>query len=381
MVKFKEQIVSNDVINKRSYGLINPVNYITVHQTGNTTPGANAQSHANLQSNLNPRQASWHESVDDKIAIQSFPDEAACWANTDGRGTGNSESYNIEICINSDGDYVKAVENAADRVRTKMEEHGISISNVRQHNGWYPKNCPAQIRANKAGISWEDFLSMVQGAKVEAKTTKKERNYLQRGDRGAEVEDMQQLLIDLGYDLGGYGADGIFGEATDKGLRAFQADYDLVVDGLYGPKSKEKLENTKPEAKQNKSDRISQFQSWLNSYSFNSIAVDGIYGPRSKKAAVKAYQRELNNQFDAGLTVDGIWGPKTKEASVTVRKGARGNITRIIQGVLYGLGYSPNGFDGIFGGGTESAVKEFQRDAGIGVDGIPGPVTFKHLFN
>lgn len=375
--------MSSSVINARSYGRGNPVNYITVHQTGNTNPGADAQAHANIQTNLNPRSASWHESVDDNIAIQSFPDDVKCWAATDGpSGTGNTQSYHIEICINSDGDYVQAVENGAERVKAKMQEHGLDISRVRQHHDWYPKNCPAQIRGNKAGIDWNDFLALVEGKKVDytKKTKKKERNYLQQGDRGAEVKDMQELLTDLGYDLGGYGADGIFGAGTEKGLRAFQRDYDLTVDGLYGKNSKRTLENAKPEHKQNKSDKIASFQSWLNSYNFNNIVVDGLYGAKTKKAAIKAYQHELNVQFGANLVVDGIWGPKTRATTVTVSKGARGNITRIIQGMLYGLGYNPKGFDGIFGGGCESALKAFQRDEGIGVDGIAGINTFANLF-
>ncbi|WP_164219411.1 peptidoglycan-binding protein [Virgibacillus sp. YIM 98842] len=380
MVKIKQQLVSSHIINKRSYGYGNRITGITVHQTGNTNPGANAKAHANIQSRLNPRAASWHVSVDDKEAYQSFPYNVMCWAATDGRGPGNTSTIHVELCINSDADYEKTLENGADVVKQLMNKHGISIKNVNQHNSWYPKDCPAQIRSSKAGISWDDFLAMIEGKKVTSKTTKKTRNYLQRGDRGSEVKDMQEMLIDLGYNLGGHGADGIFGEDTEKGLRQFQRDYDLTVDGLYGPASKSKLENTKPETKQNKSDCISQFQSWLNSYSFNSIAVDGLYGALSKKAAVKAYQRELNVQFGAGLTMDGIWGPKTRAASKAVSRGARGNITRIIQGVLYGLGYNPQGFDGIFGGGTELAVKAFQRDEGIGVDGKPGKNTFAKMF-
>lgn len=382
MVKLKKQIVSNSIANKRSYGNSNPVKYITAHQTGNTSPGADAQAHANIQSGLNPRKASWHETVDDGIAIQSFPNDAECWACTDGQGPGNTESYNVEICINSDSDYVQAVKNGAARVKAKMDEHGLGIDRVRQHHDWYDKNCPAQIRGNKAGISWQDFLSLVEGHEVDLeKTAKASRNYLQIGDRGPEVADMQELLIDLGYDLGGYGADGNFGESTEAGLMQFQDDQDLTIDGLYGKNSKRKLENMKPEHKEDKSDVIARFQSWLNSYTFNDINVDGLYGPKTRKAAVKAYQYECNKQFGSNLAVDGIWGPNTRAATVTVSRGAQGNITRIIQGTLYGLGYNAKGFDGIFGSGCESALKSFQKDEGLKADGVAGKKTFTHLFN
>jgi len=167
MVKIKNQLVSQSVINRRSYGGGNPVENIVIHQTGNTNKGANARVHAKLQSNLNPRQASWQIQVDDKEAIQSFPDFVKCWAAGDGWGPGNTRSIHIEICINSDGDYKKAVANGAAVARIKMKEHGLGIKDVKQHRDFAKKNCPAQIRAGKDGITWADFLSMVSGSVVE----------------------------------------------------------------------------------------------------------------------------------------------------------------------------------------------------------------------
>src|SRR5690625_1969488 len=43
-----------------------------------------------------------------------------------------------------------------------MDTHDIPISNVKQHYDWSRKNCPAQIRANHKGITWDDFLKMVE---------------------------------------------------------------------------------------------------------------------------------------------------------------------------------------------------------------------------
>ena len=57
---------------------------------------------------------------------------------------------------------------------------------------------------------------------------------LGKGDEGEQVKTLQRLLGSLGYDLGGYGADGIFGDATDKDVRAFQKLHNLKVDGLVG---------------------------------------------------------------------------------------------------------------------------------------------------
>src|SRR6478736_4268404 len=68
------------------------------------------------------------------------------------------------------------------------------------------------------------------------------RNYLQKGDSGPAVTDMQNRLIRLGYSVGAAGADGDFGDGTHAGLIAFQQGNKLEPDGYYGPKSKALLE-------------------------------------------------------------------------------------------------------------------------------------------
>ena len=65
---------------------------------------------------------------------------------------------------------------------------------------------------------------------------------LVKGDSGEKVKDMQTKLIKVGYSCGKKGADGLFGDDTEKALKKFQADYKLTVDGQYGPQSKAALE-------------------------------------------------------------------------------------------------------------------------------------------
>lgn len=93
---------------------------------------------------------------------------------------------------------------------------------------------------------------------------------------------------------------------------------------------------------------------------------------------VARLQTELNNQFHKGLNVDGLRGSKTLGACVTVKRGARGNITRLIQERLNSVGFHIS-TDGIFGGGTENAVKVFQRNRGLSADGIVGKNTWEWL--
>ena len=63
----------------------------------------------------------------------------------------------------------------------------------------------------------------------------------------------------------------------------------------------------------------------------------------------------------------------------TLKKGARGNITKLLQEKLVSLGYNTNGVDGIFGSGTEKAVISFQKNNRLVADGIVGQNTWGKL--
>ena len=158
----KRLIVSDAVSNRVSFGKGNPRNYLTIHQTGNTSAGANAMAHHRLQARSGVGYG-WHWQVDDKEAIQTHDHSFKIWNAGDGRGKGNTESISIEICVNSDGDYNQAVENGAKLSAMILKEENIDISKMVQHNYWTGKNCPEQIRACKNGICWSDFVEKVKG--------------------------------------------------------------------------------------------------------------------------------------------------------------------------------------------------------------------------
>lgn len=95
---------------------------------------------------------------------------------------------------------------------------------------------------------------------------------------------------------------------------------------------------------------------------------------------IRRLQGELNIQFGAGIKVDGYAGDNTVNKLITVRSGARGNITKIIQELLIRKGYNvAHGADGIFGNGTKQAVMDLQRKYGLSTDGIVGKNTWKAL--
>ena len=64
-----------------------------------------------------------------------------------------------------------------------------------------------------------------------------EHKTLRKGDKGAEVTELQTDLQKLGYGLGACGIDGDFGRATMAAVQLFQHDHGLTVDGICGPKT------------------------------------------------------------------------------------------------------------------------------------------------
>ena len=95
-------------------------------------------------------------------------------------------------------------------------------------------------------------------------------------------------------------------------------------------------------------------------------------------------QHELNVQFNAGIKEDGYLGDQSLEAlkGVVIKRGAKGNITKIIQERLMQLGFKlPRfGADSDFGGETENILRQFQADRGLSADAIAGINTLKELF-
>ncbi len=75
---------------------------------------------------------------------------------------------------------------------------------------------------------------------VAGSTVVKERPTLKTSSRGADVTYLQQCLTARGYGVGAI--DGIFGSKTLEAVKSFQADSGLIVDGIVGVKTWEKLE-------------------------------------------------------------------------------------------------------------------------------------------
>nr|DAX46593.1 MAG TPA: N-acetylmuramoyl-L-alanine amidase [Caudoviricetes sp.] len=212
-MKIERLIVSDAVSNRVSFGRGNPKNYLTIHQTGNTSERANAMAHHNLQARGGVGYG-WHWQVDDEMAIQTHDHSFKIWHAGDGRGKGNTESISIEICVNSDGNYKKSVENGAKLAAMILKEENIDISRMVQHNYWSGKDCPHEIRYGKDGITWTDFVNKV-------------KNYLE-GDEEVKEEYMER--IQERYMINGnYSIDSLPWWCDDKKNVGTTADYQGYV--------------------------------------------------------------------------------------------------------------------------------------------------------
>lgn len=136
---------------------------ITIHNTDNASPGANAAAHARYMKgpDAQKRQVSWHFSVDDKWVYQSLPTNEIGWHA--GTKAGNRSSIGIEICMNPELDVPATYDRAALLVAVMAYKHGLRIPDgLFQHHDWSGKDCPTILRHTTHGMGWSDFVKAAQ---------------------------------------------------------------------------------------------------------------------------------------------------------------------------------------------------------------------------
>jgi N-acetylmuramoyl-L-alanine amidase CwlA len=136
---------------------------ITIHNTDNDGPRANAAAHAKYMKGADARrrQVSWHFTVDDTSVYQSLPTTEIGWHTATGRG--NNSSIGIEICMNPELDVKATYERAA--LLTAWLAYRLEFkipSAVHQHNHWSGKDCPVILRHERNGWSWSKFLDLAK---------------------------------------------------------------------------------------------------------------------------------------------------------------------------------------------------------------------------
>lgn len=180
----------------------------------------------------------------------------------------------------------------------------------------------------------------------------------------------------IGYCCGG----NYYGTHIDTLSRIWhgdERDYSVTVSDYYSYTGTAKAEvygsSGGSSAPTGNSDGIKTVQDWLG------VEVDGVYGAQTKAALIKELQAVLNEQHGSNLAIDGIFGNQTASAIRNVTKGNTGDLIAVLQGFLICRGYNTGGLDGDFGTQTDKAVRAFQSDNGLYVDGVAGKATFAAL--
>jgi len=128
--------------------------------------------------------------------------------------------------------------------------------------------------------------------------------------------------------------------------------------------------------------RVAALQIGLQAKGLYAGTIDGVWGAGTERA-VRRLQRQ------ARIQVDGVAGRRTRQAlgrygrhrygTRVLRTGNVGWDVSQTQFLLAWHGFPSGALDGAFGPRTEGAVRRFQRWARLGVDGAPGPSTFRAL--
>jgi peptidoglycan hydrolase-like protein with peptidoglycan-binding domain len=215
---------------------------------------------------------------------------------------------------------------------------------------------------------------------------------LRKGARGEKVVRLQNQLRQLGYlDAP---ATGYYGRLTVDAVQRFQADRGMSPDGMVGMQTQNILQQNAPSPSPSTNsnllqrgstgEAVTELQKQLQQLGFFQANATGFYGPLTE-TAVRRFQRDRN------LNVDGIAGSSTQAAidralspnktapfrtsDRLLQRGDTGEAVTELQNQLQQLGFFQANATGFYGPLTETAVRRFQRDRNLTVDGIAGSST------
>lgn len=166
---------------------------------------------------------------------------------------------------------------------------------------------------------------------------------LRYGDSGEAVRAMQQALTDLGYDPGG--VDGKFGRGTEAAVKLFQKAKGLTADGLAG-----------------------------------NLTLTALYGAGTESGTSGTATSTPTPTPTPTSTSASSSSGSSSGTYATLRYGDSGSAVKAMQQALTDLGYEPGSVDGKFGRGTQAAVKQFQKNNNLMVDGLAGNKTLTLLY-
>ncbi len=139
-------------------GTLREIRTIVIHETANTAKGTDSENHSRyLLNEAKSTKISWHYTVDDHQIYHHLPDQEVGYHA--GTAEGNEEGIGVEICVNEDGDFERALDNAAQLTAYLVKQYHLSLDDVYQHHDYSGKDCPHCIREEGR---WDAFLEAVQ---------------------------------------------------------------------------------------------------------------------------------------------------------------------------------------------------------------------------
>ena len=227
--------------------------YVVIHETDNWSKGADAKAHATAMKNGNLA-GTVHYYVDSKSIYQTLDHSDGAWAVGDGKGKygiTNRNSINIEICVNPETDYYKAVDYAERLAAKLLKQYGWGTDRLKRHYDASRKNCPRRIQAEGR---WPEFVkktaAYMKGASTVSTKTNTTSNtakktvaltgkievqlpVIKKGSSGTAVSMLQAMLC--------VNVDGKFGNATETALKTFQKNVKISADGICGANTWKKV--------------------------------------------------------------------------------------------------------------------------------------------
>lgn len=232
-------------------------------------------------------------------------------------------------------------------------------------------------------------------------------------DMGPDVKELQTHLAELGYYTGQI--TGRYGETTKSAVTAFQEDFDLEQSGQADSATQALLFATlyRPLHVGSSGTDVTRLQTRLTILGYYTGKITGVYLDATADA-VKAFQEKMGMTAtgDAdGDTQSLVYSSDARSRSgaavvtpepekdteivdgnnpdaietVAYKKrlayGSSGKNVKLLQQRLTDLGYYEGPVSGNFQGNTRNAVKAFQTQNGLAVDGVVGKKTWDLLFN
>ena len=232
--------------------------YVVIHETDNWSKGANAKCHAQAMKNGNLA-GTVHYYVDSNDIYQTLEHSDGAWAVGDGKGKygiTNRNSINIEICVNPESDYYKAVDKAEQLAAYLLKQYGWNTDRLKRHYDASRKHCPRRIQDEGLWLSFvQKTAAYMNGtastttkpsiSTLTKPTTSKGAGYIfepklvKLGSEGTSVLLLQEILIARGF-KGKNGKTLTLSRKADENtiyaLKQYQKSRNgvLVVDGVAG---------------------------------------------------------------------------------------------------------------------------------------------------